>query len=370
MRTRSKEPVKLRERLLPSGYISLYIETYLGRGKRRYEYLSLYIVPEKSAEDRARNRETRAIAEQIRSKRILEYNSGHCNMFRKYASKVSFFSFFEAIVNGGEHEVKDSTLKSWKTVLKRLREYEHDKGISLADIDRLWCEGFRKWLAEYRTSCGKPLNQCSRVAYLRKLHAALNLAKEKGIIEHNPMQGLKYSVREESRRMYLCIEELQRLIATPCRNHEARRAFLFSCLSGLRYSDIACLDWSDVYEQGEFVRIIFRQKKTDGQEYLDLTAQAKELMGIRGEGRVFGNIPSPSSINIAIREWTRQAGINKNISFHCGRHTFATMMLDIGTDIYTVSKLLGHTNISTTQIYAKILDKNKQAAVARIPKLI
>lgn len=51
---------------------------------------------------------------------------------------------------------------------------------------------------------------------------------------------------------------------------------------------------------------------------------------------------------------------------HCARHTFAVMMLDIGTDIYTVSKLLGHTNIRTTQIYAKVLDKNKQAAVAKI----
>lgn len=64
-----------------------------------------------------------------------------------------------------------------------------------------------------------------------------------------------------------------------------------------------------------------------------------------------------------------RAGIHKDITFHCGRHTFAVMMLDLGTDIYTVSKLLGHRELSTTQIYAKVLDKNKQAAVAKIPDI-
>ena len=64
------------------------------------------------------------------------------------------------------------------------------------------------------------------------------------------------------------------------------------------------------------------------------------------------------------------AGIKKHITFHSGRHTFAVMMLDLGTDIYTVSKLLGHREIGTTQIYAKVLDKNKQAAVAKIPSIL
>ena len=125
-------------------------------------------------------------------------------------------------------------------------------------------------------------------------------------------------------------------------------------------------------QQGEFTRIIFKQKKTSGQEYLDITPQAAELMGERGlpDEQIFTDIHSPSCTNEAIKRWVLRAGIDKEITFHCGRHTFAVMMLDLGTDIYTVSKLLGHRELSTTQIYAKVLDKNKQAAVARIPDIL
>lgn len=118
--------------------------------------------------------------------------------------------------------------------------------------------------------------------------------------------------------------------------------------------------------------LIFKQKKTSGQEYLDITPQAAKLMGPRGESNepIFKNVYTPSNTNQVIKRWISNAGICKNITFHCARHSFAVMMLDLETDIYTVSKLLGHRDLSTTQIYAKILDKNKQAAVSRIPDLL
>ena len=95
-------------------------------------------------------------------------------------------------------------------------------------------------------------------------------------------------------------------------------------------------------------------------------------MGPRGESNepIFKNVYTPSNTNQVIKRWISNAGICKNITFHCARHSFAVMMLDLETDIYTVSKLLGHRDLSTTQIYAKILDKNKQAAVSRIPDLL
>ena len=172
--------------------------------------------------------------------------------------------------------------------------------------------------------------------------------------------------------MYLTIDELRKMEEVECEYPQIKAAFMFSCLTGLRRSDILKLRWGDVFEQGEFTRIIFRQKKTKEQEYLDITPQAAELMGQRGKADelVFTDIHSPTCTNKAIQEWVLRSGINKKISFHCGRHTFATLMLDIGTDIYTVSKLLGHRELSTTQIYAKVLDKNKQAAVASIPQIL
>ena len=185
------------------------------------------------------------------------------------------------------------------------------------------------------------------------------------------MRGVEGFKAEEGTRMYLTIEEVQRLAQTECEYPAIKRAFLFSCLTGLRRSDVIRLTWGDVHQQGEFTRIIFKQKKTSGQEYLDIPPQAAELMGERGKDaeHIFPNIHSPSCTNEMSKRWVLRAGIHKDITFHCGRHTFAVMMLDLGTDIYTVSKLLGHRELSTTQIYAKVLDKNKQAAVAKIPDI-
>ena len=181
------------------------------------------------------------------------------------------------------------------------------------------------------------------------------------------IEGIK---PEEGTRMYLTIDELKLLANTECEYPNIKKAFLFSCLTGLRRSDVLRLTWGD--EQGDFTRIIFKQKKTGGLEYLDISPQAAELLGKRGKqnDHPFGDIHSPSCTNEAIKRWVLRAGIQKEITFHCGRHTFAVMMLDLGTDIYTVSKLLGHRELSTTQIYAKVLDKNKQAAAAKIPDIL
>ncbi len=104
--------------------------------------------------------------------------------------------------------------------------------------------------------------------------------------------------------------------------------------------------------------------------YLDITPEAVKYMGERNGVKDFVFcVPSPHTIQNILDEWLAKAGINKRLTFHCARHTFATMMLELDVDIYVVSKLLGHTNVSTTQVYAKIVDKSKQNAVLRIPRI-
>lgn len=95
------------------------------------------------------------------------------------------------------------------------------------------------------------------------------------------------------------------------------------------------------------------------------------MLGTRGnpDELVFPALGPIQAARISIAAWVKSAGINKHITFHCARHTFAVMMLDVGVDLYTVSKLLGHKSIESTQVYAKILDKNKKAAVDKIPQI-
>jgi integrase len=215
------------------------------------------------------------------------------------------------------------------------------------------------------------LSQNSKVSYFNKLRACINQAYDERIIPVNPLRGIEGFKAAEVKRDYLTLEEVKQLAATPCRYPILKRAFLFSCLTGLRKSDIQKLTWSEVQKFGDYTRIVFKQKKTGGQEYLDISSQAEKYLGERGnpEDLVFTGFTYGAWTSLELQRWSMAANINKNLTFHCGRHTFAVLMLDLGADIYTVSKLLGHKELATTQIYAKVLDKNKQNAVSLIPDI-
>ena len=259
-----------------------------------------------------------------------------------------------------------------------LRRYERRKDITFADITQRWVQGFCNYLD--REECNmrvrngsRPLSPNSKHEYFCKLKTALRQAYNDGIIRDNPTRGTNGFHHEEVTREYLTIEEIRALAATDCDYPEVKRAFLFSCLTGLRRSDVERLTWDEVMQLDGRTRLVFRQKKTGGQEYLDITPQAAQLIGTRGtasgDSNVFGSILAPPSTNKALRTWTQRAGISKHITFHCARHTFAVLMLTLDTDIYTVSKLLGHRELRTTQIYAKIVDRKKQQAVDNIPDI-
>ena len=250
------------------------------------------------------------------------------------------------------------------------------------EITPEWCEGWRRYLdkkAICQTRYNKkgelsdkiPISESSKQSYWAKFKACIHEAFERHVIPDDPTKGIKGFRVEQAERPYLTIEEVRRMAATPCRYPGLRRAFLFSCLSGLRKSDIIKLRWRDVVQQGEFTRIIFRQQKTKGLEYLDLSPEAVRFMGERRkpDDLVFNDFSYSASSNTELRMWAARSGVLKDFSFHCGRHTFAVLMLDLGADIFTLQKLLGHKEIHTTQVYAALLDKKKQDAVAKIPSL-
>lgn len=378
--TTSKEPIKLRKRKMASGNISLYLDIYLN-GERTYEYLKLYLVPEKNRADKEKNRTTMQLAEDVRAKRMVELRNGEFGFKSPNKEDTLFYDYYRALCEARLGKESRGNWGNWYSCLHHLKIYDGNEKLTFEDITPEWVQGFKDylekdakaWAHDYRRRLDyHPLARNSKLSYFNKLRACLNQAFNDRIIPYNPAQGIEAFKAEEGTRMYLTIEELQRLSETECSHPTVKTAFLFSCLTGLRRSDIQKLTWAEVQEQGEYTRLIFKQKKTGGREYLDISPQAAELMGERGkpDEKVFEDFLTPDSTNRILQLWVLKAGINKKITFHCGRHTFAVMMLDLGTDIYTVSKLLGHRELSTTQIYAKVLDKNKQAAVARIPNII
>ena len=142
----------------------------------------------------------------------------------------------------------------------------------------------------------------------------------------------------------------------------------FSVMTGLRFSDIINLQWQNIFEdksQGYYIKL--KEQKTGNMQNHFIPDNAYSLLIKEGttEGKVFQNIKYTQIIR-PLKDWLDAAGIKKKISFHNFRHTYATLQLSKGTDIYTLSKMLGHKNVSTTQIYGKVMDKQKIEASKKL----
>lgn len=161
---------------------------------------------------------------------------------------------------------------------------------------------------------------------------------------------------------------------TECLNSEVKRAFLFACYTGLRFSDLKKLTWGKIQPENGRHKLQYRQKKTGGFEYFPLSETANKLLKddsniINFPNKQVFKLPVLRYYNYVLKQWAKKAGIGKHLSSHVARHTFATLALTNGVDLYTVSKLLGHRDIAATQIYAKIIDKKKEEAVDMLPPL-
>ena len=344
--------VKLRRRELKSGKVSLYLDVY-HEGQRNYEFLKLYLLPG----EKEHNKETLRLAENIRAKRQLEIQSNQHGFVAQFKRDADFIEYFEAI-----KETKNASDTAWRNTLVKLKDFTGGS-LSFKGVSESWLESFKEYLLE-------DLAQITARTYYKKVTAALNKATKEKIIPYNPADHVDHIPKVETERTFLTEEEIRKLANASCKRIEKHpdigRAFLFACYTGLRISDIRALKW----EQLKNGRLHFRQQKTNGREYLPLSNQAKKLLGEQGtaDEDVF-SLPSLATIERTLKDWTEAAEIDKHVTFHVSRHTFATLALTHGVDIYTVSKLLGHKDIQTTQIYARIIDKKKEEAVNQLPEL-
>ena len=377
--------IHLRKKKLKSGKTSLYIEYYKGHtttpeGKskilRDFEYLELYLTTEpKAAAEKKKNKENLELANQILAIRKAEIYQGTYNIQNNNKGKTGLLDFYEQ--KKEERYQTKGNYDNWDAAQKHLEAY-CPRHITFNDIDVDFIKGFKKCLDTVAvTKSHKKLSQNTKHTYFNKFKACLNAAFDEGYLKENLMKKVKGFAMGESTREYLTSEELQKLSNTDCKLPILKRAFLFSALTGIRWSDVNKMKWSEVREEGidesgvPILRIVFQQKKTDGVEYLYISQQAREFLGERGEPRekVFKGLRYSAHMNLQLLRWCMDAGIRKHITFHSARHTNAVLLLENGADIYTVSKRLGHREIRTTEIYAKIIDKKMKEAANLIPKL-
>ena len=359
------------------GTISLYLEIYKGTtqtpdGKtkpiREYEYLNLYLINKPTNPiDKQQNKENINLAKSIQAKRELEIKNGNYGFTNEFKKQTNFIAYFKNLVSKKETK---GNLGNWYSTLKHLENFANCN-TTFNDIDIQFAERFKAYLSKTKKKDGKLLSNNSKASYFAKFRASLNEAVKEKIIYGNPAVETGNFKTIESQREYLTLDEVRKLAQTECRYDVLKRAFLFSCLTGLRWSDIKNLLWNDVQTTGTNWRVHFKQQKTKGQQYLDINQQAKDLMLETGkpDERVFIGLQYSDYFNVALQMWVLKAGITKHITFHCARHTFAVLQLSLGTEIYTLSKMLGHSELKTTQIYAKIVDEKMFEAVNKIPTI-
>ena len=354
--------VTLRKREYPSGKVSLYLDFYpaiknprTGEESRR-EYLGIYIMKSpRTAQERRINATKMKQAEAIRAQRELSLINEQYGFIDKSKAKMDAVEYFYSLML--------TKGPKWLGAYDHFNKFVHGK-CAFKDLIVELCNGFREYLLTAKRLNSKKLqiSQNSASGYWSTFRAFLASAYKEGYLKENINDNLDKIELKETRREYLTMDELRRLYNTPCEFPVLREASLFSCLTGLRISDILALTWNDVRDfpdGGKCIRIC--TEKTDTEATIPISEEALALCGPPSSGLVFKGL-TRNMVNTYLKPWLKQAGITKYITFHCFRHTYATQLIAGGADIYTVSKMLTHKNVSTTQIYADLIDKKKREA--------
>ena len=354
--------VTVRQAKLKNGMISLYLDYYPAiRNPKtmkpsRREYLGIYIYASpKNQMEMEFNKDMRMKAEGIRCIRVQSLINEQFGFLDKTKQKADFLTYFKE-----KCRVKHDR---WGIVYKHFSKYVNGK-CTFGEVTIELCHGFREYLlnAHQLKHTKQMLSQNSAASYYSTFRELLYHAYREKWLNENISEYLDKIDTLDTHKESLTLGELKKLNKTPCRIPAVKQATLFAGLTGLRISDVLRLKWENlrIGNDGGYV-IQYRIKKTGTEDTLPISDEAYELCGERSTGTVFKGL-SYSIVSYNLKEWIKAAGIDKHITFHCLRRTFASLEVSMGTPIYTVSKMLGHKNVSTTQIYADLNDANKRKA--------
>lgn len=388
-----KEPVRIRFKQLANGNKSIYLDIY-NDGIRSYDFLKLYLIPETDKESKVKNQNTLQVAKSIQAQKILDITNKKSGINNEY-SKISLLDWLRTFQNlrakTGQSMNRSEQIGS---AIKHIENFNNGRNVMVKDVDTKYCRDFIYYLstAKSRTSTKtpKPLSKSAAKSYFIILSSAIKEAFRQNIIQDNPFDRLskedKKPIKSEDVNIgYLSIEELKLMINCTYdrQNIMLRKAFLFACFTGLRISDIRSLKWDEIKTSNgnSYIHKIMEKTKS----YVDLPLSQSSLCWLPDKlddnvfptskkwshNKLHDELPATQwCVNTELSRWAHKAGLNRHITFHMSRHTFATSLLTAGADLYTTSKLLGHKNIGTTQIYADIINQKKVDTVNLLDDLI
>lgn len=374
-RIKDKSPVKIRKKRLANGNYSLYLDIY-NRGTRTYEYLKLYLIPERTSAAKEQNKKTLEVAETIKTERLynLQMRDNNITVPSKYLDML-FTAYMEEEINKLSKLRSSDYIRRYKCGIQWVAKY--DSKARLRDINKEWLQGYIHFLNTSPGKYGRLLNEGTIHEYYLYVANVLNIAVREGILSSNPTLHLSITDKPkkyESKRVYLTKEEINKLISSPSpsKYNHIRLAFLFSCFTGLRYSDISQLRWKDIVEENNIFILTKKIQKTKELLSIPLSTAALHFLPDRtsSDDLIFNLPKSMASVELYIKIWSEFCEIDKHVTFHTARHTFAVGILTCGGDIYALSRLLGHKRVTTTQIYADITETTKQKTMDLLNEML
>ena len=358
--------VTLRQRVISNGRISLYLDYYPAirnpytMKMSRREYLGIYIYARPKNEiERDFNNEMLSKAEAIRCIRVQAIVNEEFGFLDKHKMKADFLAYFREKAKLKYHK--------WDCVYQHFEKFVNGY-CTFGDVTVELCQKFRQYLLNCKQirHPNISVSRNSATGYFSTFRALLKIAYQEKMLRENLNDFIDKIEWKEVKKQYLTLAEVKKLAATPCKIPVLKQASLFSCMTGLRISDILQLTWDNIEvgpDNGYYIRIC--TEKTETEATLPISNEALELCGIPGSGRVFKGL-TRAMTNQPLKQWISEAGIKKHITFHCFRHSYAVIQISLGTDIYTVSKMLTHKNVSTTQIYADLVNSKKRETANKI----
>ena len=364
--------ITIRKRKLANGNHSLYLDFY-EKGERYTENLGLYLIPDNMPNAKRLNADALRRATEIRAERIV---AGKVGTKKANTNKVAMKTWMQTYLDHLFLRLKPSTFCHHHTLVDNINTFLKRKRktmLPIAEFDKQMYKDFLDFLEnDYRVQRGQnfyPITASTLFNKQRFLNQMLNAAVREGVIAQNPFHHLDKSEKAKKQnfmREYLTVEEVKLLEETPTHSPRTKGGFLFCCYVGIRLSDLQALTWNDIRYSATGMELCIKQQKTGGVVVVPINKRALRWMpernGAAGSAKVF-DLPDRTTCRVCVKALAKRAGIEKDINFHTSRHTFATLSIFAGNDIYTVKNLLGHKSVKTTQVYADIVMAQKQDAV-------
>ena len=373
--------ITIRTREIADGNRSIYLDCIDGK-ERWQEFLNLYLVPESSKDARRLNEAMMSKANEIKSRRMLgikDEPSGDPKEKPRRVLAEWLDDFLLSVKNNPMYS--DNTYKLRKYLVDIVKAYLasiHRPRLIMTKIDKKFALGFIDFLNNRHGNTkpgkdGKPLSPVTKEQHQNVFSRLLTRAVKEGLIDRNPFDLLSPKEKihaPKTKKVYLDRDELNALTATPEPNTDTKAAFMFCCFTGLRYSDVKALTWRQIsVVNGKQVLTIESMKKTGKPVMVPLNKSAMFWLPDRGDSKPYNQVfrlPSNSPCNALLKRLASAAGIKKNISFHTARHTFAVISIAAGGELLTVSRLMGHSSVESTQVYADVTPDTQLNAISRI----